>query len=217
MLLMPLMQNDPSVLDASDARDPTDSTLYGRVAIPRCARGDNVSIMETRPDSSSSHTANLYDIPVTTIAGEATTLEPYRGQVMLIVNVATECGFTPQYAALEALYRRYRPRGLAVLGFPCNQFGHQEPGTEHDIREFCSREYDITFPMFSKIDVNGPNEHPLYTTLKRKAPGLLGTTSVKWNFTKFLVGRDGAILTRYSPRDTPQAIESDSVFLTALG
>jgi len=160
---------------------------------------------------------NLYEIPVTTIAGEATTLEPYRGQVVLIVNVATQCGYTPQYAGLEALHRRYRHRGLAVLGFPCNQFGHQEPGTEHDIREFCSRAYDITFPMFSKIDVNGPNEHPLYTTLKRKAPGLLGTTSVKWNFTKFLVGRDGAVLTRYAPRDTPDSIESDSVFVTALG
>jgi len=173
--------------------------------------------METRPDSGSSLAVNLYEIPVTTIAGEATTLEPYRGQVMLIVNVATQCGYTPQYAGLEALHRRYRHRGLAVLGFPCNQFGHQEPGTEHDIREFCSRAYDITFPMFSKIDVNGPNEHPLYTTLKRKAPGLLGTTSVKWNFTKFLVGRDGAVLTRYAPRDTPEAIESDSAFLTALG
>jgi glutathione peroxidase len=161
--------------------------------------------------------AELYEIPVTTIAGEATTLEPYRRQVMLIVNVATECGFTPQYAGLEALYRRHRERGLAVLGFPCNQFGHQEPGTEQDIREFCSRAYDVTFPMFSKIDVNGPNEHPLYTMLKRNAPGLLGTTSVKWNFTKFLVGRDGTVLTRYSPRDTPEAIESDSVFLAALG
>ena len=171
--------------------------------------------VETRPDSGS-HTATLYEIPVTTIAGAATTLEPYRGQVMLIVNVATKCGFTPQYAGLEALYRRYRPRGLAVLGFPCNQFGHQEPGAENEIQEFCSRAYDITFPMFSKIDVNGPNEHPLYATLKRQAPGLLGTTAVKWNFTKFLVGRDGAVLTRYSPRDTPEAVESDSVFLSAL-
>ena len=173
--------------------------------------------METRLDFGSDHAANLYEIPVTTIDAEATTLEQYRGRVMLIVNVATKCGYTPQYAGLEALYRRYRHRGLAVLGFPCNQFGHQEPGTEHDIREFCSRTYDVTFPMFSKIDVNGPNEHPLYATLKRQAPGLLGTTSVKWNFTKFLVGRDGVVLTRYSPRDTPEAIEIDSVFLTALG
>jgi glutathione peroxidase len=173
--------------------------------------------METRPESGETHAVNLYRIPVATIAGEKTTLEPYRGQVMLIVNVATECGFTPQYAGLEALYRRYRHRGLAVLGFPCNQFGHQEPGTEQDIQEFCSRAYDVTFPMFSKIDVNGPNEHPLYALLKHAAPGLLGTTSVKWNFTKFLVGRDGAVLTRYAPRDTPEAIEADSRFLTALG
>ena len=104
-----------------------------------------------------------------------------------------------------------------MLGFPCNQFGNQEPGTEQDIQAFCSRTYDVTFPMFSKIDVNGPNEHPLYTILKRNAPGLLGTTSVKWNFTKFLVGRDGAVLTRYSPRVTPEAIASDSVFVAALG
>jgi len=172
--------------------------------------------VETRPDSGN-HTATLYEIPVTTIGGEATTLEPYRGQVMLIVNVATRCGFTPQYAGLEALYRRYRHRGLAVLGFPCNQFGHQEPGTEQEIQEFCSRAYDITFPMLAKIDVNGPNEHPLYASLKRQAPGLLGTTAVKWNFTKFLVARDGSVLTRYSPRDTPEAVERDSVFLTALG
>ena len=173
--------------------------------------------MKLRPDSGSNLAATLYEIPVTTIAGEATALAPYRGQVMLIINVATMCGYTPQYAGLEALYRRHRHRGLAVLGFPCNQFGHQEPGTEHEIREFCTRAYDVTFPMFSKIDVNGPNEHPLYAMLKRTAPGLLGTRSVKWNFTKFLVGRDGAVLTRYSPRDTPDAIERDSVFLTALG
>ncbi|HEX5077322.1 MAG TPA: glutathione peroxidase [Gemmatimonadaceae bacterium] len=173
--------------------------------------------MEIRPQSGSSPAATLYEITVTTIAGETTTLEPYRSQVLLIVNVATECGFTPQYAGLEALYRRHRDRGLAVLGFPCNQFGNQEPGTEQDIQAFCSRTYDVTFPMFSKIDVNGPNEHPLYTILKRNAPGLLGTTSVKWNFTKFLVGRDGAVLTRYSPRVTPEAIASDSVFVAALG
>jgi len=196
---------------------PDSGPSTGTIAIqPAC--GMTISpTMETRPDSGSNLTADIYEIPVATIAGQAATLHPYRGQVLLIVNVATNCGYTPQYAGLEALYRRYRHRGLAVLGFPCNQFGHQEPGTEQDIREFCSRAYDVTFPMFSKIDVNGPNEHPLYAMLKRKASGLLGTTSVKWNFTKFLVSRDGAVLTRYSPRDTPQAIESDSVFLTALG
>jgi len=172
---------------------------------------------ETRRAASGERVAKLYSIPVTTLAGEETTLEPYRGQAMLIVNVASKCGFTPQYAGLEAMYRRYRDRGLTVLGFPCDQFGHQEPGTEDEIRQFCSLAYDVTFPMFAKIDVNGPNEHPLYAALKGKAPGLLGTAAVKWNFTKFLVGRDGTVLTRYSPRDTPEDIESDSAFLTALG
>jgi len=177
--------------------------------------------MESTPEPSrdltSERVAKVYSIPVTTINGEETTLEPYRGQVMLIVNVASKCGFTPQYAGLEAMYRRYRSRGFTILGFPCDQFGHQEPGTEDQIRQFCLLAYDVTFPLFSKIDVNGPREHPLYGALKGKATGLLGTTSVKWNFTKFLVGRDGTILTRYSPHDTPEDIESDSTFLTALG
>lgn len=159
----------------------------------------------------------MYSIPVTTIDGQATTLEPFRGQALLIVNVASQCGYTPQYAGLETLYRRYRSRGLTVLGFPCDQFGHQEPGTEDEIRTFCAAEYDITFPLFSKIDVNGPNEHPLFAVLKSQAPGIMGTTSVKWNFTKFLVGRDGAVLARYSPRDTPEAIETDATFVAALG
>ena len=160
---------------------------------------------------------SIYDIDVRTIDGEDKTLAEFKGKALVIVNVASKCGFTPQYKGLQELYEEYAPRGLEILGFPCNQFAGQEPGTEDEIASFCSTTYGVSFPMFSKIDVNGPNEHPLYTTLKRKAPGLLGTTSVKWNFTKFLVGRDGAILTRYSPRDTPQAIESDSVFLTALG
>ena len=161
--------------------------------------------------------SKLYAIPVTTIDGDVTTLDDYRGQVMLVVNVASKCGYTPQYAGLEALYRRYRDRGLVVLGFPCDQFGDQEPGTEDEIRQFCSLAYDVTFPMFSKIDVNGANEHPLYARLKSQAPGVLGTTAVKWNFTKFLVSRDGAVLARYSPRDTPEDIEGDATFLTALG
>ena len=159
----------------------------------------------------------LYAIPLTTIDGRSTTLEPYRGQVMLIVNVASQCGFTPQYAGLEAAFRRYRARGLVVLGFPCDQFGHQEPGTNDEIRQFCSLAYDVTFPMFAKIDVNGPNEHPLYAALKSRAPGVLGTTAIKWNFTKFLVGRDGTVLTRYASRDTPEDIETDAAFVTALG
>jgi len=159
----------------------------------------------------------LFSIPLTTIDARETTLEPYRGQVLLIVNVASKCGFTPQYAGLEALYRRYRDRGFTVLGFPCDQFGHQEPGTEDEIRQFCSVAYDVTFPLFAKIDVNGPNEHPLYRTLKTQAPGVLGTTAIKWNFTKFLVGRDGAVLARYAPRDTPEDIEADPRFTIALG
>jgi glutathione peroxidase len=172
---------------------------------------------ESRRDPASERAARLYSISVTTIGGDETTLDPYRGQVLLIVNVASKCGFTPQYAGLETMYRRYRGKGFTVLGFPCDQFGHQEPGTEDEIRQFCSLAYDVSFPMFSKIDVNGPNEHPLYTALKGRAPGMLGTTAVKWNFTKFLVGRDGNVLTRYSPRDTPEDIESDTTFLTALG
>ena len=169
---------------------------------------------ETRRDA---NRQKLYSIPVTTIEGEPATLEPYRGQVLLIVNVASKCGFTPQYAGLEAMYRRYRDRGLAVLGFPCDQFGNQEPGTEDEIRQFCKLAYDVTFPLFAKIDVNGPNEHPLYTMLKSAAPGLLGTAGIKWNFTKFLVSRDGTVLHRYSPRDTPEDIEADTRFIAALG
>jgi glutathione peroxidase len=160
---------------------------------------------------------SLYTIPLTTIDGQSTTLEPYRGQVMLVVNVASKCGFTPQYAGLEALYRRYKDRGLVILGFPCDQFGHQEPGTEDVIRQFCSLAYDVTFPMFAKVEVNGPDEHPLYALLKSSARGLLGTTAIKWNFTKFLVGRDGTVLGRFASRDTPEDIETDATFVTALG
>jgi glutathione peroxidase len=158
----------------------------------------------------------LYSIPVTAIDGQPATLEPYRGEVLLIVNVASQCGFTPQYAGLETLYRRYHARGFEVLGFPCDQFGHQEPGNEDEIRQFCSLAYDVTFPMFAKVDVNGPNEHPLFAALKSQARGVLGTTAVKWNFTKFLVSRDGKVLARYSPRDTPEDIETDPMFVTAL-
>jgi len=160
---------------------------------------------------------SLYTIPVTTIDGVETTLAPYRGQVLLIVNVASKCGYTPQYAGLEALYRRYKARGFAVLGFPSDQFGNQEPGTETEIRQFCSLAYDVTFPMFAKIHVNGPNEHPLYKVLKGEARGVLGTSAIKWNFTKFLVSRDGTVLARFASRDTPEDIEADAAFTTALG
>jgi glutathione peroxidase len=152
---------------------------------------------------------NLYSIPVTTIDGKAQTLEPYRGHVLLIVNVASQCGFTPQYAGLEALYRRHRKQKFAVLGFPCDQFGNQEPGSEEEIRKFCSRTYDVTFPMFAKVDVNGDHAHPLYRHLRSEKRGLLGSESIKWNFTKFLVGPDGEVLHRYAPTDTPEMIERD--------
>lgn len=151
----------------------------------------------------------LYDIPVITINGTTTTLADYRGQVLLIVNVASKCGFTPQYAGLEALYRRYRDQGFAILGFPCDQFAHQEPGDETEIRNFCSLNYDVTFPLYTKIEVNGSNTHPLYALLKMARPGLFGSEAIKWNFTKFLVDRSGAVLKRYAPTDTPEQIEPD--------
>ena len=152
---------------------------------------------------------SLYDIPVTTIDGTATTLAAYRNQVLLIVNVASLCGFTPQYAGLETLYRRYRERGFAILGFPCDQFSHQEPGNEAEITAFCTRNYGVTFPLFAKIAVNGDHTHPLYAQLKAARPGLLGSEAIKWNFTKFLVARDGAVLKRYAPTDTPEKIETE--------
>ena len=150
---------------------------------------------------------DLYRIPLTTIDGGATTLERYRGKALLIVNVASRCGFTPQYTGLEALYRKYKHDGLVVLGFPCNQFGGQEPGGEAEISEFCSLDYSVTFPLFAKIDVNGPNAHPLYRHLKSAKEGLLGRESIAWNFTKFLVGRNGEVLRRFGPRRKPETIE----------
>ena len=152
---------------------------------------------------------SLYDITVKTIDGTIEPLIYYRGQVLLIVNVASKCGFTPQYAGLEALYRRYRERGFAILGFPCDQFSHQEPGDEAEIKNFCTLTYDITFPLFAKIEVNGSNAHPLYAHLKKAQPGLLGSEAIKWNFTKFLVDRNGEVLKRYAPTDTPEKIEAD--------
>ena len=154
---------------------------------------------------------SLYDIALTTIDGKPASMAKYKDRVLLVVNVASKCGYTPQYAGLEALYRKYKRRGLTVLGFPCDQFGHQEPGDEDAIKAFCSLTYDVTFPMFAKIDVNGPGTHPLYRHLKAARKGLLGTEAVKWNFTKFLVGRNGRVLRRYAPTDTPEAIESDLI------
>jgi glutathione peroxidase len=144
------------------------------------------------------------DIPLQTIDGHTQTLGDYAGKAMLVVNVASRCGFTPQYAGLEALYRRYRDRDFVVLGFPCDQFGRQEPGDEAEISEFCSQKYDVTFPMFAKTEVNGQGAHPLYQTLKREAPGLFGTEAIKWNFTKFLIDRQGRVVGRFAPTDRPE-------------
>ncbi|MFO1396324.1 MAG: glutathione peroxidase [Burkholderiales bacterium] len=153
--------------------------------------------------------ANVYDFTVKDIAGKPVKLERYRGQVLLVVNVASECGFTPQYKGLEALYQRYRARGLTILGFPCNQFGGQEPGTEKEIAQFCELNYGVTFPLFAKIDVNGSDAAPLYKYLKAEKPGLLGSEAIKWNFTKFLVDRDGTPVKRYAPNDTPESLAGD--------
>ena len=152
---------------------------------------------------------SLYDIPVTALDGSTQTLEQYRGQVLLIVNVASKCSFTPQYAGLEELYRTYMDRGLVVLGFPSNQFMKQEPGSSEEIQQFCSRKYDVTFPVFAKIDVNGAAAHPLYMRLKSAARGTLGTESIKWNFTKFLVDRKGNVVKRYSFFTKPKSIAAD--------
>jgi glutathione peroxidase len=153
--------------------------------------------------------STLHDIEVRTIDGKSQKLSAYAGMALLVVNVASKCGFTPQYAGLEALYRKYRKDGLVVLGFPCDQFGHQEPGDEEEIKSFCSLKYDVTFPMFAKVDVNGANTHPLYVRLKKAAPGLLGTEAIKWNFTKFLVDPSGARVTRFGSTDTPESLEKD--------
>ena len=152
---------------------------------------------------------SIYDIPVTAADGSIQTLEPFRGKVLLIVNVASKCSFTKQYAGLEALYRKYADRGLMILGFPCNQFLRQEPGTADDIKQFCSLKYDVTFPIFAKIDVNGSGTHPLYKHLKAAARGTLGTQAIKWNFTKFLVDREGNVVKRYSFFATPESLEAD--------
>jgi glutathione peroxidase len=153
--------------------------------------------------------SEIYAIEVKTIDGRNMSMSEFEGRVLLIVNTASKCGFTPQYAGLERLYGKYRDRGFAVLGFPCNQFAGQEPGDESEIASFCSLNYGVTFPMFAKIDVNGPNAHPLYRLLKKKKSGLFGSGAVKWNFTKFLVDRKGNVVKRYGPAAKPEKIEAD--------
>ncbi|MEN9844235.1 MAG: hypothetical protein RLZZ612_2064 [Pseudomonadota bacterium] len=150
-----------------------------------------------------------HDIPITRIDGVTQTWNDYRGKVLLIVNVASRCGFTPQYAGLERLWQTYRERGLVVMGFPCNQFGAQEPGSEAEIAQFCALHYEVSFPMFAKVDVNGGDTHPLYAHLKAQAPGLLGIEMVKWNFTKFLVDRQGNVVSRHAPNTPPERLAAD--------
>jgi glutathione peroxidase len=160
------------------------------------------------------HAASLYDIPLTNIDGKATSLAPYHGQVMLIVNVASKCGNTPQYKQLEALYRQHKDAGLVVLGFPCDQFGHQEPGSNAEIKEFCSVNYAVTFPLFDKLEVNGAHRHPLYVALAGKESPFPG--DIGWNFAKFLVGRDGTIVKRFDPGLKPDAPEVTAAIDAAL-
>lgn len=154
-------------------------------------------------------TTSIYDFDALSIGGVPVKLEQYRGQVLLIVNTASKCGFTPQFEGLEKLWKELGPKGLTVLGFPCNQFGGQDPGNNGEIESFCQVNYGVSFPMMAKIDVNGPEAHPLYQYLTREAPGILGTKSIKWNFTKFLVDRQGRVLGRYAPTDTPKALIAD--------
>jgi len=152
---------------------------------------------------------NVHDFTARTIDGKEQPLDAYRGKALLIVNVASKCGFTPQYKGLEAMYRKLHDRGFEILGFPCDQFGHQEPGNESEIQSFCSTTYDVTFPMFAKVEVNGDGAHPLYKHLKSESPGILGTEGIKWNFTKFLVDKNGKVVKRYGSVDSPDKIAKD--------
>jgi glutathione peroxidase len=151
---------------------------------------------------------SVYDFSVKRLDGREESLAAWRGRILLIVNTASQCGFTPQYAGLEALYKKFQGQGLTVMGFPCNQFGAQEPGSDAEIGAFCEKNYGVTFPMFAKLDVNGPNAHPLFQFLKHEKRGVLGSEKIKWNFTKFLVGRDGEVAARFAPTATPESLEA---------
>ena len=159
---------------------------------------------------------NVFDFQANSLDGQPVNLDRFRGKVLLIVNTASACGFTPQYKGLEELHRQYGARGLAVLGFPCNQFGKQEPGSEAEIGDFCEKNYGVSFPLFAKVEVNGEDAHPLFKHLKGEKPGVLGTEAIKWNFTKFLVGRDGEVAKRYAPQTAPAEIAGDIDRLLAL-
>ncbi len=152
---------------------------------------------------------NAFDFKATDIDGGERSLDEYKGKALLVVNTASKCGFTPQYTGLETVWQEYRDKGFVVLGFPCDQFGNQEPGDEAEIKKFCSLSYDVSFPMFAKVDVNGPKAHPLFNWLKSEKSGFLGSEGIKWNFTKFLIGRDGKVLKRYAPTDKPESIKGD--------
>lgn len=152
---------------------------------------------------------SVYDFQATSITGQPVSLSEFRGKPLLIVNTASKCGFTPQFEGLEQLWKTYGPRGLVIVGFPCNQFGSQDPGSESEIASFCQLNYGVSFPMMSKVDVNGSNAHPLYKWLTEEAPGILGTKAIKWNFTKFLIGRDGQVIKRYAPTDKPKDLAGD--------
>ncbi len=152
---------------------------------------------------------SIYEFSATNIKGQEVNLSDYQDKVLLIVNTASKCGFTPQFEGLETLHKELESQGLVILGFPCNQFGSQDPGGDGQIEEFCQLNYGVSFPMFSKIDVNGTDAHPLYTYMKKQAKGLLGSTTVKWNFTKFLVNREGQVVERYAPNDKPENIKAD--------
>ena len=157
----------------------------------------------------------LYDLTADNLSGAPVKLDQYRGQVLLIVNTASKCGFTPQYQGLEAIYQQFTDQGAVVLGFPCNQFGGQEPGQADEIGAFCEKNYGVTFPLFAKIDVNGSNAHPLFIQLKKDAPGILGTEAIKWNFTKFLIRKDGSVYKRYAPATKPEELAADIAKLLA--
>ena len=160
-------------------------------------------------------TPTVYDFQAKDISGKDIALSAFKGKVMLVVNTASKCGFTPQFGGLEALHSAYAAKGLVVLGFPCNQFGSQDPGSDSEIAEFCQMNYGVSFPMMGKIDVNGPAAHPLYKWLAAEAPGLLGSKAIKWNFTKFLVGKDGQVIRRYAPLDKPAHMEKDILMALA--
>jgi glutathione peroxidase len=191
-------------------------TKTNATAAGRPAAGDVIveEVMTTREGASQSNT--VYDFTATSIAGEAIPLSRYAGHVLLVVNVASRCGYTPQYRELEDVYRSHQARGFVVLGFPCNHFGGQEPGSHAEIQRFCSEGYDVTFPLFSKVDVNGPKAHPLFVHLKSQKGGWLGIDAIKWNFTKFLVDRRGQVIGRFGPGERPKAIEPQIVQALSL-